>query len=206
MQNSQQYRKSRKKRLNNFLLFYLYIILILCFNTTFSRYETVENVPVVLSVAEWKIRINNEDIEESNEFSLINTQTTSGAKTISNNKIAPDSNGYFDIILDPTDTAVSIDYKIELDKSVLEKNGINLKLTEWSTNMGQDRNAIENNTITGEILIKKVDGKTVKFTEEDTLTIRIYWSWNQDIENPKFTKESLKIMTHVTIKQKIGVE
>lgn len=205
MLDSQQYKKIKKKRLNNFLLFYLFIILFLCFNMTFSRYGTMGKVNVILPVAEWKIKINNEDLEASNEFLLNNTQITAGAKTI-NNKIAPNSSGYFDIILDFTDTEVAIDYKIEIDKSTLENNGINLILTGYSTNLGQDINEIENNTIEGQVLLNRVNGRPVKFTEADTLTVRIYWDWNQDIENPKFTEESLKIITHVTIKQKIGVE
>lgn len=205
MLDSQQYRKLRKKRLNNFLLFYLFIVLFLCFNLTFSRYGTMGQVNASLSVAEWKIKVNNENIDTTKEFLLNNTQTTVGAQT-KDNKIAPNSKGYFDIIIDCEGTEVSIDYKIVLDKSILESNGINLDLTGYSINDGADVIVLENDTIEGEILLNKIEGKTVKFTKADNLKLRIYWDWNQDIENPKFTNESLKIITHVTIKQKIGVE
>jgi len=113
--------------------------------------------------------------------------------------------GYFEIILDLSNTEVSIDYKLEIDTSILEKNGINLQITGYSINDGAI-NTIENNTISGEKILKEVNGETTKFTAEDNCNIKIYWSWTAEIENPEFTAESLKITVNAIVKQKLGDE
>ncbi len=94
MLDNKQYKKIRKKRLHNFLLFYTFIILFLCFNMTLSKYGSIVETNAKTSVAAWQIKINNENIETSKTFSLNNTQQTAGAQTL-NNKIAPDSNRIF---------------------------------------------------------------------------------------------------------------
>ncbi len=204
MLDNKRYKEIRKKRLNNFLLFYTFIILFLCFNMTISKYGSIGTTKANISIAAWKIKINNENIETSNTFVLNNNQQTAGAQT-TNNKIAPDSNGYFEIILDLSDTEVSIDYKLEIDTSILEKNGINLQITGYSIN-GGTINQIENNTISGEKILREVNGEITKFTEEDNCNIKIYWTWTADIENPEFTAESLKINVNAIVKQKLGDE
>ncbi len=204
MLDNKKYKEIRRKRLNNFLLFYTFIILFLCFNMTISKYGAIGKANSNISIAAWKIKINNENIETSNTFLLNNNQQTAGAQT-TNNKIAPDSNGYFEIILDLSDTEVSIDYKLEIDTSILERNGINLQITGYSIN-GGTINQIENNTISGEKILREVNGKIIKFTEEDNCNIKIYWTWTADIENPEFTAESLKINVNAIVKQKLGDE
>lgn len=204
MLDNKKYKEIRRKRLNNFLLFYTFIILFLCFNMTISKYGAIGKANSNISIAAWKIKINNENIETSNTFLLNNNQQTAGAQT-TNNKIAPDSNGYFEIILDLSDTEVSIDYKLEIDTSILERNGINLQITGYSIN-GGTINQIENNTISGEKILREVNGKIIKFTEEDNCNIKIYWNWTADIENPEFTGESLKINVNAIVQQKLGDE
>ncbi len=94
MLDNKQYKKIRKKRLSNFLLFYTFIILFLCFNMTLSKYGSIGTTKANISIAAWEIKINNENIETSNTFLLNNNQQTVGAQT-ENNKIAPDSNRIF---------------------------------------------------------------------------------------------------------------
>lgn len=113
--------------------------------------------------------------------------------------------GYFEIILDLSNTEVSIDYKLEIDTSILKNNGINLEITGYSINDGTI-NQIPNNIISGEKILKEVNGEITKFTEEDNCNIKIYWTWAADIENPEFTAESLKINVNAIVKQKLGDE
>lgn len=113
--------------------------------------------------------------------------------------------GYFEIILDLSNTEVSIDYKLEIDTSILKNNGINLEITGYSINDGTI-NQIQNNTISGEKILKEVNGEKVKFTSEDNCNIKIYWTWTEVIENPEFTAESLKINVNAIVKQKLGDE
>ncbi len=94
MLDNKQYKKIRKKRINNFLLFYTFIVLFLCFNMTLSKYGAIGTTNGKISIAAWEIKINNENIETSNTFLLKNMQQTVSAQT-QNNKIAPDSNRIF---------------------------------------------------------------------------------------------------------------
>lgn len=204
MLSSESYKKMRKRRLTNFLIFYTFIILFICFNMTLSRYGSIGAVDSTMQVANWKIKINNEDMETSNTFLLTNVPVISTAQTV-DNKIAPDSEGYFEIELDLTDTEVSVDYTLDIDTSVLVSNGINLEITGYSVNGGEPK-TIQNNIISDSVLLNEVDGKRVKFTQEDKCNIKVYWKWHVEMLNPEFTKDELKIDVKAIIKQKIGVD
>lgn len=164
MLSNEQYKKIRKRRLNNFLLFYTFIILFVCFNMTLSKYGAMGTSTSTTSVAAWRIKVNEENIDTSKTFQLTNNQETTNTKT-ANRKIAPDSSGYFEVILDLTDTEVSIDYKLEIDTSILEKNNINVELTGYTINDGEQK-PIENNTITGEKLLNEISNERHKFTRK----------------------------------------
>jgi len=138
-------KNNRIKKISNFLIFYAFIILFLCFKMTLSKYTLIGNAQTTVSMAAWKIKVNSENLEATNKFILNNIQTLSNAQTVAN-KIAPNSKGYFDIILDIEDTEVSVDYKLELDTNKIISKGIDLKLTGYSINDG-DIKTIENNTI-----------------------------------------------------------
>lgn len=197
-----QYRRIGKKKFGIFLILYIFIILLICFYMTSSRYSNVGKVSTELPVATWRIKINNEDIKTSNKFSLSNTQINSETRT-AENKIAPNSNGVFEILLDLEGTEVPVQYKIEIDTTTLAQKGINLNISGYSINDGEIR-TIENNQINGEALLKEQNGKKVAFSADDNYKIKIYWDWNQDIENPVFTDEKLEIAVNATIQQKIG--
>lgn len=77
-------------------------------------------------------------------------------------------------------------------------------MSRYSVNDGEIK-TIENNQITGEILLNEQNGKKVAFTAQDNYKIKIYWNWDQDIENPVFNAdEKLEIAVNATIQQKIG--
>lgn len=197
-----QYRRIGKKKFGIFLIIYIFIILLICFYMTSSRYSNLGKVAGELPVATWRIKVNNENIKTSNKFSLNNTQINAETQT-AENKIAPNSNGIFEILLDLEGTEVPVQYKIDLDPTALTQKGIHLNISGYSVNDGEIK-TIENNQITGEILLKEKNGKKVAFSSEDNCKIKVYWDWNQDIENPVFTDEKLEIIVNATIQQKIG--
>jgi len=198
-----QYRRIGKKKFGIFLIIYVFIILLICFYMTSSKYSNIGKVYSELPVATWKIKVNNEDVKTSNKFSLNNTQINSETET-KENKIAPNSNGVFEVILDLEGTEVPVQYKIELDKTILTQKGIDFNISGYSVNDGEIK-TIENNQITGEILLNEQNGKKVAFTAQDNYKIKIYWNWDQDIENPVFNAdEKLEIAVNATIQQKIG--
>ena len=68
-----QYRRIGKKKFGIFLIIYVFIILLICFYMTSSRYSNIGKVSSELPIATWKIKVNNEDVKTSNKFSLNNT-------------------------------------------------------------------------------------------------------------------------------------
>lgn len=197
-----QYRRIGKKKFGIFLIVYIFVILLICFYITSSRYSNIGKVTSELPVATWRIKVNNENLKTSNKFSLNNSQINSNTKT-AENKIAPNSNGVFEIVLDLDGTEVPVEYKIELDTTTLVRNGINFNMSGYSVNDGEIK-TIENNQIIGERLLNERNGKKVPFSSEDNLKIKVYWDWEQDIENPVFTDEKLEITVNATVQQKIG--
>ena len=56
----------------------------------------------------------------------------------------------------------------------------------------------ETNIVTGEI---KLSDQTKALTQADSVKIRVYWEWNEDITNPTFENTSIEVTS--TVKQKI---
>lgn len=200
--SKKQYRRIGKKKFGIFLVVYVLIILAICFYITSAKYSNVGKVTGGIPVATWNIKVNNEDLKTSNKFLLNNSKVNSETKT-AENKIAPNSEGAFEVILDLSGTEVPIQYKIEIDTSSITQKGLDFHITGYSINDGEIK-TIENNQILGEVLLKKIDGNKVPFTSDDNCKINIHWQWDQDIENPVFTDEKLEITVTATIQQKIG--
>lgn len=100
--------------------------------------------------------------------------------------------GYFDILINPTGTEVSVDYEINL--SFLKSNELStdMKFTKYSFNSGTEKTEIEDNTING----------TINLSNLAPVTCRVYWEWtgNVFVNN----SEDYEINANVKVKQKIS--
>lgn len=104
----------------------------------------------------WEIKVNGTDITTSGqveEFAISDSQL--GYITsdyIQAGKIAPDGQAYFDIVIDPSNTDVSIVYQIDVGTTAIGSNGepasiANIQLVSASNNFKLDP-ADENETAT----------------------------------------------------------
>lgn len=114
------------------LLLFLFIS-ISSIKGTFSYYQDEAKKKTTYDVASWIVKVNDTDItlEESNEFSInditlnIPESSIEGLK-VSNEKFAPGTSGYFDILLDLSKVDTLVDYDLEIDKSNFVNNNIHI--------------------------------------------------------------------------------
>lgn len=154
-----------------------FLISISTFKETYAKYKDDINGTTSFNVARWKILVNSQDINSSETSSATITPTFIANENIAQNVIAPTSSGYFDIIIDSTNTDVSFSYTINLE--IDEESSVSdividgYKMNNDINNENVEIIAIEDSELTGNILL--ADTNKVN-------TIRIYIKWNDDTD------------------------
>lgn len=145
----------------------------------------------------WKIKVNETDVTTSGQvetFTIANDQLGYvDSEYIQAGKIAPNGQAYFDIVIDPANTDVSIIYEIDIDTDALSSTNTDLEFanaiefvsgenyfarqnddgeTEEATN---DISYAKDNTYTSVIPIEKI-------TEGYKNYIRLYFKWKNVTE------------------------
>lgn len=194
MNKGKRYKK-KQRRFNNFLIFYLILVLVTVVNYSFSKYSATVEGTADIKTAKFNIMVNNKKLGKEENFNLV----LSSAENTFNNKIAPGSEGYFEIIINPSETHVNLDYEITFDLSKINTENRTINLTKYSLDKGNTFIEMPaNNKINGEIQLKN---KETGFTENDIVTLRVYWQWIQDIINPTFENTTIQVTS--IIKQKV---
>ena len=78
---------------------------------TFARYRTIASGGTEARIAKWSFKVNGEE----EFFSTINLADTIDFTEVEKGKIAPGTNGSFNLIIDGSGSEVSLDYYINLD-------------------------------------------------------------------------------------------
>ena len=113
-------------------------------------------------------------------------------------KIRPGQKGYFDIIIDPKYTEVSLKYKITLDTSELPEG---IDLTSYSLNNLNVASLMpQSNVLEGMILL---DGKD-SLEDVDKKTFRIYWEWLAQETSMENIANNYKVKANVEVEQLIN--
>ncbi len=181
-----------KKNIKNFLVFYSIICMMFFVSYTFSRYIDTTEIDYGVDIAKFNVSVNDVSVTDGDSFELL---LSPNANT-HNDKIAPNSEGYFEIVINPNMTEVSLEYEFLFDLSKLDSD---LKLTECILN-DKDKLEFQDNLIKGDLLLPSTE---LGFTEEDKLNIKIYWKWveEEDIINP--TIDNTNIMVSSIVRQKL---
>ena len=160
------------------LLIFISLSLCLCvMSNTYSRYIAGTTGDLEVYFAKWQILLNGTDIT-SNNSSISLTPQIIHSDYVADNKLAPSSEGYFDIEIDPSNVEVSYDYRIDLSYDT--DNLPDLVVSEYAI-LDEDYVegdsvtpiSIANNTITGSF---DYDNMTDNFSYS-TFTVRIYFKW-----------------------------
>ena len=134
----------------------------------YSKYVTRLKGEGVAQVATWKFKVNNQE----EQLQTINLQSSYNNGTLVGNKMAPGTNGKFEIIVDGTGSDVGIFYTIDF---INEKNKPqNLKFIYDHT---------QYNSITE--LTKVLSGVINSNEEEKRKVFTINWEWKYETGNTK---------------------
>ncbi len=160
-----------------------YILLILSFislyiticlaNETYAKYLSSATSTSSTSIARWRILVNNDDISVGATSTSLITPVFPGSDNISSNVIAPNAEGYFDLVLDATNVDVSFRYEITVEPNE-DSPVTELVATRYQINGGEaiDFEEEDENTIEGSIPLTSTDR---------TLNIRVYIKWDDSL-------------------------
>lgn len=84
---------------------------------TYAKYTSTLNETTRISVARWRILVNNFDIRSSSTTTNLITPTFDGTANIASGVIAPTATGYFELLIDASDTDLSFHYNITVSNA-----------------------------------------------------------------------------------------
>ncbi len=147
------------------------ISLFLCIVTlqdTYAKYTSAVNETTNISIARWRILVNNLDIRSSASTTNLITPVFSGNANIASGVIAPTATGYFDIVIDASGTDLSFSYDISITNS---SDSLVSDIVVTSCTLNGQPISISNNTISGNILL----------SDQRVNTIRVNIEWNDGV-------------------------
>lgn len=199
MNLKERYKSSGKKRKFKFFVFYLLLATFLIFYSTYSRYTTIEEGQPKAYIANWKVKINNEDITNKQTLSnMITLVPDTSRETTTDNKLAPGKTGFFDIIIDPTGTEVAIEYTINFDITNLPTGII---LTNYEIIEDGISTNFTNTSIFGIINLTETEQA---LDENNKKTIRVYWEWQKDTTEIPTEEDIYDISVTINVRQKLS--
>ena len=182
-----------------------YLMLVLCFlsllmtfgmaNETYAKYISVATSSTSTSIARWKILINNDDITLGSTSTSLITPVFPGSNDISSNVIAPNAEGYFDLVIDASSVDVSFKYEISVAPDPSSPVS-ELVAYKYTVNNGEDLFFDDSSKI--EETVRLNDTNKVK-------TVRVYVKWDDTLglmtnsQDTNSTKNNQKATLNVTV-------
>lgn len=140
---------------------------------TYAKYITSTNESASMNIARWRILVNNKDIRENSTTNAVITPIFNGNDNINSGIIAPNSEGYFDLIIDATEADVSFKYKIEI--SVNQNSPVkDLITTKYIIDNGNEIPLERDNATIENTILHKDNTKPIN--------IRVYIKWDDSNE------------------------
>ena len=155
MKLKERYKTKGTRKVIRFIIFYLFFTILLIITSTFSRYTTIQEGQPKAYIANWNVKINNEDITNKTTLSNVITLVPDSMKeTTTDNKIAPGKYGHFDLIINPTGTEVAVEYTISLDVTNLPQG---IVLTNYEIIEDSIFQSFTDTNIVGEINLSNIE-------------------------------------------------
>lgn len=172
----EKYAIKNKNRIKQLIFFYSFLVLFFLLYSSFARYEHVSEGFAKIELANWKFMLNGKNVTSANSVLSDTITFVPTTNIIENNptKIKEGQTGYFDVEINPTDTEVSFEYKVTIDRSSLPPN---LTIDSYSINDGEKITLTAENKIEDTVLL---EGKNI-FTSDDIKKIRFFWNWPDEI-------------------------
>ncbi len=169
------------KRKNDLFFIVIFIVVVMLSLTylarsSYSKYRKRVTGNVNAQIASWKIKINNETVQNSGELSNDITPTLDSDIYTKEGVLAPGGTGYFDVVINATD--VDVDFTYEMTAEVNELTPLtDLEIIKYKIGDVETNYSI-NNKITGDIA--KNTGDT---------SIRVFFKWNDDSQTETMDNE-----------------
>ena len=141
---------------------------------TYAKYTSKVSKGGTATVAKWSFASDN--ATSTFEVSLAKTYSSS---TLANGKIAPGTEGSFNIALSNATTEVGVDWTIEL--KTISDMPTNLKFYKTRTGAGTNESpyVYSNEIVPGNATTGKVTGQLAA-EDTTTLNVPIYWIWEYE--------------------------
>ena len=155
---------------------------ILTLQDTYAKYTSAVNETTDISIARWRILVNDFDIRSNSTTENLITPVFSGNSNIASGVIAPTAEGYFDVVIDATGTDLSFAYTISVSNSD-DSPVSDIKVTNCTLN-GTAIPFVDD-VITGNISL----------TDQRVNTIRVYIEWfdgtGENMDNAEDTSTTM---------------
>ena len=141
-------------------------------NETYAKYVTSTTNTTASSIARWKILVNDDDITLGATSSNLITPVFPGSSDIAAGVIAPNSEGYFDLVIDCSDVDVSFRYTITVNPN--ENSPVSeLVATKYMLNGEDEIEFTTTPTIQGDVLLS---------SENRIVNIRVFVKWDDSLD------------------------
>ena len=170
--------KNKKVLIIIVLLIIIFIILIYAILSTFATFRSEFTGDMKIDNATWKILVNSTDISSNavKEF-VIDDIEIDESQGVEPGKLAPGLKGNFNILIDPTETDVSIMYEIKFDTTDI--NATNIRIDSVKETMaGNTLIKSDSNTYVGIISLDDIKNNLT-----NNIQVTLFWcdDGNEDI-------------------------
>ncbi len=151
-----------------FVLLIAFICLFLSFSTlqdTYAKYASSVNETTDISVARWRILVNDFDVRSNSTTSNLITPTFSGNTNIASGVIAPTATGYFEVVLDATGADLAFTYTFTITNA---QNSLVSDVRVTSATMNGTPVTVSNGVITG----------TIGLSDQRVNYLDVFIEWN----------------------------
>ena len=195
--------KNKKVIVITIILLIISVILVYAILSTYATFRSEFSGSMKVDNATWKILINNTDISlnATKEFTIdnINIDQSQG---VEEGKLAPGLKGNFNILIDPSDTDVSIIYELKLDTKNI--NSTNIRIDEVKeTNTGNNLVQTDMNTYTGIISLDDIKNNV---TNNIQVTLLWHDDGNEDINIGEIPENKINIPIEIKVSKYIDEE
>lgn len=134
---------------------------------TYAKYTSAVNETTDISIARWRILVNNYDIRSNASTTNLITPHFAGNTNIAGGVIAPTATGDFTVVVDATGTDLAFDYTFTITNH--EDSPVTDIVVDSATLNGTSINVV-NGVVTG----------TIGLSDQRTNTFVFYIRWNDD--------------------------
>lgn len=169
-----------KKNVKQVMLVLMLLVVGLYFvSGTYARYASTATGTATTAVATWAAKVNSNDMTTTEKFTLNFTEVPN--ENVVDGKIAPSSQLYTELVIDPTGSEVAMDYSIKLGDLVSDGASIENKVEISAIKIGTETYLYsELPEVNGERVLTgtiELESQSAPISEASKESVVIYVEW-----------------------------